>query len=67
MKPTHGNYRISEVDGYTTLRNCIHAIYRMRTEKRQIEALADLLMRGHAGTSGYMTFGNNKLLKHWHH
>jgi hypothetical protein len=35
----------------------------MRTETRQINALADLLMRGHAGTSGYMTFGNNKVAK----
>lgn len=60
---THGNYSITDVADFDELRNCIHGIYRMCNMERQVEALADLLMKGHEGTSGYMSFGNNKVAK----
>jgi hypothetical protein len=60
MQPTHGDYDITETEGYTILRNCIHAINRM-SKTRQADALAELLLNGHEGTTGYLGFGNHKV------
>jgi hypothetical protein len=61
MEPTHGDYRISDVQGYDRLADTIAAINRMESHDRRVTALADLLMSGHKGVSGYLTFGNNKV------
>ena len=61
-EPTRGDYNITEVNGFDRLRDNIHAINRM-SYKRQVEALAEILMRGYSGKSEYMTMGNNKVAK----
>ena len=60
MEATHGNYDITEVDGYKTL---VSEIKRMYESDNPASVLADLLMNGHDGVTGYLTFGNNKVAK----
>ena len=58
MEPTKGDYDINAVDGIDTLRD---EIKRMYDSDDPAAVLAELLMNGHEGTSGYLTFGNNKV------
>lgn len=58
MEPTHGDYQIAQVDGIEAL---TAEIKRMYNSDNPVDILADLLMNGHSGTSGYLTFGNNKV------
>jgi hypothetical protein len=60
MNPTHGNYEITQVEGYTHLKE---AIIRMNRSNDPVGVVADLLLNGHKGVSGYLTFGNNKIAK----
>ena len=56
----NGGYDLSEVDGIDTLRS---EIARMYESDDPAGVLADLLLNGHDGVSGYLTFGNNKVSK----
>jgi len=60
MEPTKGDYDITEVDGFDALRS---EIQRMYESDDPAGVLADLLMNGHSGSGGYLTFGNNKVAK----
>jgi len=59
-EPTHGAYSVEAIDGIETLRA---EIKRMYESDDPAGVLADLLMNGHEGTSGYLVFGNNKVSK----
>lgn len=59
-EPTHGDYAMIEVDGFDALQA---EIKRMYQSDEPSEILADLLMNGHKGVGGYLTFGNNKVAK----
>jgi len=60
MEPTKGDYDISEVDGFDAL---LTEIERMYESDDPAGVLAELLMNGHKGSGGYLTFGNNKVAK----
>jgi hypothetical protein len=60
--PTRGKYSVIDVDGFDRLRDHIHAMYRMSYDRR-VTALADILMNGYTGKSGYMPMGNTKVSK----
>jgi hypothetical protein len=60
MEPTHGDYDIDEVDGIDALRSAISEMYK---SDDPAGVLAGLLLNGHEGVSGYLTFGNNKVSK----
>jgi len=60
MEPTHGEYTIEQVDGINILRNEIKQMYESDDPAGK---LADLLLNGHEGSSGYLVFGNNKVAK----
>ena len=57
---TRGSYEIDAVDKIDTLRAEIKKMY---NSDDPASVLADLLMNGHEGTSGYLVFGNNKVSK----
>jgi len=57
-EPTHGDYEIDAVDNIDYLRAEIKKMY---DSDNPASVLADMLMNGHKGTSGYLTFGNNKV------
>jgi hypothetical protein len=59
-EPTRGNYDTESVNNIDTLRS---EIKRMYESDDPAGILADLLMNGHDGVSGYLTFGNNKVAK----
>lgn len=61
MEPTRGDYDITGVEDYDKLRDNVHAIHRIESTERQVDALAELLMKGHEGTTEYMKFGNSKV------
>lgn len=63
MEPTHGDYRISEVEGIDSLMSCLKEFNEFDTHKERVEFVSELLMNGHKGVSGYLTFGNNKIAK----
>jgi len=58
--PTHGDYDINDVNGIDALRDSIKQMY---SADNPATVLADLLMNGHEGVGGYLTFGNNKVSK----
>jgi len=60
MEPTNGDYDIERVEGIGTLRR---EIERMYESSDPAGVLADLLLNGHSGSGGYLTFGNNKIAK----
>lgn len=60
MEPTHGDYDITDVDGFSELKA---AIARMNDSDDPVGVLADILLNGHEGSAGYLTFGNNKIAK----
>lgn len=59
-EPTHGAYEIEAIDGIDALRAEIKEMYE---SEDSAAVLADLLMNGHDGSSGYLVFGNNKVSK----
>jgi len=60
MKPTKGDYEIDDVNGIDVLRDRIKDMW---DSDNPSKVLAELLMNGHDGVSGYLTFGNNKVAK----
>jgi hypothetical protein len=58
MEPTKGEYDIDAVEAIDTLRRAISDMYNSDDPAGH---LADLLMNGHKGVGGYLTFGNNKV------
>lgn len=60
MEATRGDYDLDGVNKLDALRDAITQMY-ASDEPEQI--LAELLMNGHEGTSGYLVFGNNKIAK----
>lgn len=62
-EPTRGTYEIEEVDGYEALSAWLTEFEAAPTVDDKAAILAELLMNGHKGTSGYLTFGNNKVAK----
>jgi len=60
MEPTRGAYEIDEVDGIDALRDELQKIH---YRDDPVSVVADLLMSGHDGVGGYLTFGNNKVAK----
>jgi hypothetical protein len=62
-EPTRGDYDISEVEGIDSLMSCLKEFNEFDTHKARVEFVAELLMNGHDGVSGYLTFGNNKVAK----
>jgi hypothetical protein len=63
MEPTYGNYDRSEIRALTHLRACIVRINNAPTPEGRADRLADVLLNGHRGSTGYLTFGNHKLAK----
>lgn len=61
MEPTHGDYDITDVEGYPELLEKIKAIYNAPTREARIAILSDLFLKGHSGSDGYIRFGNNKI------
>lgn len=60
MEPTRGNYDITQVDGFDHL---VSALKTVNKSDDPVGEVADLLMSGHEGVGGYLTFGNNKIAK----
>lgn len=60
MEATRGEYDIDSVEGIDVLRKEIQVMY---DSDDPAGVLADLLMNGHEGVGGYLTFGNNKVAK----
>jgi hypothetical protein len=60
MEPTRGAYDVAEVENFSDL---LDALERVNESDDPAGEVADLLMSGHEGVSGYMTFGNNKVAK----
>lgn len=60
-EPTNGDYDIQEVDNFDNLMAALREINTAESYQETVELVADVLLNGHEGTSGYMTFGNNKV------
>ena len=60
MEPTRGDYDVDAVEGIDDLRSAIDEMYQ---SDDPAGVLAELLMNGHSGSGGYLTFGNNKVAK----
>lgn len=63
MQPTRGDYDRSNVAGIDALKREIVAINDADTRAERAEILADVLLQGHDGSAGYLTFGNMKISK----
>lgn len=63
MEPTYGDYDVSTVEGIETLQQELVKINNMSDYSDVVEAVSDLLLNGHDGSSGYLSFGNNKVAK----
>lgn len=63
MEPTHGDYDITQVRGFDALSTWLSEYNSAPTRSDKVDILAELLMNGHDGVSGYLTFGNNKVAK----
>jgi hypothetical protein len=59
-EPTRGNYDTNAVESIAILRSEIKRMYESDDPAKH---LTDLLLNGHDGVSGYLTFGNNKISK----
>jgi len=59
-EPTYGDYDASSIEHIDSLRA---EIKRMHESDNPVKVLSDLFMNGHKGSSGYITFGNNKIHK----
>jgi hypothetical protein len=61
MEPTYGNFAFDGVEGIDALRK---EIKRMNDpDTNAVKVLSDVLMNGHEGSSGYISFGNTKIAK----
>jgi len=60
MEPTKGSYDIDSVETIDVLRDEIKHMYK---SDNSAKVLSDLLMNGHKGVGGYLSFGNNKISK----
>jgi hypothetical protein len=60
MEPTNGEYDIDSVAHIDDLRTAIAEVY---NSDNPADRLADILLNGHVGSSGYLSFGNNKVAK----
>jgi hypothetical protein len=60
MEPTRGDYDITEVENFDDLLKALEAVNASDDPAAEV---ADLLMSGHEGVGGYLTFGNNKVAK----
>ena len=60
MEPTRGNFDMESVDGFDVLNSKIVEAYE---SDDPVSHIAELLMNGHEGVSGYLVFGNNKISK----
>jgi hypothetical protein len=60
MEPTHGDYDITDVRGFSEL---LDALKEVNESDNPAERVAYILLNGHEGVSGYLTFGNNKIAK----
>lgn len=63
MEPTHGDYDITEVESYEALSAWLEEFNAAPSVEDKATILGELLMNGHEGTTGYMTFGNNKVAR----
>jgi hypothetical protein len=63
MEPTHGDYNITEVESFDALSAWLTEFKDAPSIEDKAGILAELLMNGHKGVSGYLTFGNNKVSK----
>lgn len=63
MEPTHGDYDITEVESFDALSAWLTEFKDAPSIEDKAGILAELLMNGHKGVSGYLTFGNNKVAK----
>lgn len=61
MEPTHGNFDMSKVDGINVLMSHIRDMNQADSHNERVKILSDLLLNGHKGSTGYLTFGNNKI------
>ena len=61
MQPTHGDFDFADVEGIDTLRRELKRMHADDTDA--VKVLSDLFMNGHEGSTGYLTFGNNKISK----
>lgn len=61
MKPTRGEYDISEVEGIDALMSCLREINQAENHQQAVELVSELLLNGHEGSAGYLSFGNNKV------
>jgi|APHM01.1.fsa_nt_gi hypothetical protein len=63
MEPTRGNYCRNDVKNIDELRDALREIEAAESAEERAELLSDILMNGHDGSGGYLTFGNNKIAK----
>lgn len=63
MEPTRGEYDVTNVEGYETLRAELEEINSADTYEETVDRTADIFLNGHSGVSGYLSFGNNKIAK----
>jgi len=63
MEPTYGDYDRDSVRGIDALRSALRDIHECDEYQEVVEKVAELFMNGHEGSSGYLSFGNNKIAK----
>jgi|APHM01.1.fsa_nt_gi hypothetical protein len=63
MEPTYGDYDRSAVPKIDALKDALAEIESSDSRQERADLLADLFLNGHEGSSGYLTFGNNKIAK----
>lgn len=63
MEPTYGEYDITEEEGFEALSAWLTEFNAAPTVEDKAAILGELLMNGHEGTTGYLTFGNNKVAR----
>lgn len=61
MQPTHGDYDSQSIEGIDTLKGVIVWIDNAPDMESRADRLADVLLNGHEGSDGYLSFGNNKI------
>lgn len=61
--PTYGEYDITAVEGFDGLMVALREINEADDYTETVERVAEVLLNGHEGSAGYLTFGNNKVAK----
>lgn len=61
MQPTRGDYKISDVKGINGLIASLKELNSADSHTARVKVVSDLLMNGHEGVGGYLSFGNNKI------